>query len=210
MRTAWLQVREDNPVAYRLYLSLGFIERMRRTTWQANPTRPIPHLGSLGVAIRSRRVQDWPRQLEWLRRVYPSEVTRNLSVSFSHFAPGLISQFMRWIQGAEQENWAAWHESRALSGFLSWEPSQTFSDPLWLAVPEDVDPNALTALLIDGREVLAYRNRPLQVNFFADQASSAFHEAGFEHHQTLIWMFYCAEPVMVARRRTFQKDLEHR
>jgi ribosomal protein S18 acetylase RimI-like enzyme len=33
--SAWLQVRHDNPAAIHIYQSLGFRERLRRTTWRS-------------------------------------------------------------------------------------------------------------------------------------------------------------------------------
>ena len=33
----WLQVRDDNATAIRLYAELGFVERARRTTYRSRP-----------------------------------------------------------------------------------------------------------------------------------------------------------------------------
>ncbi len=50
--TAWLQVRDDNPIAYHLYRSLGFVERARRTTWISTPAAPALQAAA-GPGLRS-------------------------------------------------------------------------------------------------------------------------------------------------------------
>src|SRR5512142_2015235 len=107
IETAWLQVRDDNPVAYHLYLSLGFVDRARRTTWQsslASPSTPRSLLNRFppdgqpyGVVIERRHRQNWEQQKAWLREVYPPEVRWNLPLSFSRLSPDPLKQLVRWL-----------------------------------------------------------------------------------------------------------------
>jgi ribosomal protein S18 acetylase RimI-like enzyme len=38
--SVWLQVRDDNPSAIHIYVTQGFEERLRRTTWYSAPSYP--------------------------------------------------------------------------------------------------------------------------------------------------------------------------
>ncbi len=73
-------------------------------------------------------------------------------------------------------------------GFVSWEPMRSSSDALWLAAPPEHEEEAILALLPYARAALAGRRRPLSVNYPAGRANAAFLQAGFMHHQTLVWM----------------------
>jgi ribosomal protein S18 acetylase RimI-like enzyme len=185
--TAWLQVREDNPVAHHLYLSLGFEERARRSTWQTSSMALLDRSLPRGISIHHRRIQDWPLQEAWLREIYPPDVAWNLPISFARLYPGLASRFMSWLRGESQEHWSARRGDQPI-GFASWEPMRSSSDMLWLAAPEDHENEAIRALLPHARFALAGRGRPLSVNYPAGRGTEAFMTAGFTLHQTLIWM----------------------
>lgn len=187
IEAAWLQVRDDNPVAHHLYLSLGFVERARRTTWISSPVPPIHRVPPDGIMIDRRRMQDWDQQAAWLREIYPPEVKWNLSLNYSRLSPDPFKQIMRWLRGETQEHWAARRGSEA-AGFVSWEPMRSASDVLWLATTPEHEEETILALLPYTREALARRGRPLSVNYPAGRANGAFLQAGFNHHQTLIWM----------------------
>jgi GNAT superfamily N-acetyltransferase len=188
LETAWLQVRDDNPAAYHLYQSLGFVERARRTTWLSASTpslqvRTLPE----GVSVQPRHVQDWRLQSTWLRQVYPPEVAWNLPLSYTRLSPNPWRRLLFWLRGENQQHWAAYRGGKPI-GFLSWEPLRSSSDVLWLASTEPYEDQAIQALLPIAREALASRVRPLSINYPAGRGSEAFLRAGFSHHQTLIWM----------------------
>jgi len=184
---AWLQVRDDNPVAHHLYLSLGFIERARRTTWMSSSAAPINQLVPDGITIERRRMQDWDQQVAWLREIYPPEVKWNLSLNFSRLSPNPLKQFLRWLSGEPQAHWVARKGSKPV-GYVSWEPMRASSDALWLATTADWEEQAVLSLLPYARAALAARGRSLSVNFPGGRANGAFLQAGYTHHQTLIWM----------------------
>ncbi len=185
--TAWLQVRDDNPVAYHLYLSLGFIERARRTTWLSGPLAPLNQFPPDGVVIERRHRQNWEQQKTWLREIYPTDVRWNLPLNFSRLSPDPIKQFLRWLRSEPQEHWVACRGSRPI-GYASWEPMRSSNDALWLATTAAYEDEVILALLPYARSAMAGRGRPLSVNDPAGRASAAFIQAGYEHHQTLIWM----------------------
>ncbi len=106
IRTTWLHVREENEPAIKLYRSLGFQERARRTTWICD-SKATPLQDENGrravtpaqpVHIGERRTQDWHAQESWLRRLYPAEVTWHLSLKPAWLRPGVTGFFYRHVQ----------------------------------------------------------------------------------------------------------------
>jgi hypothetical protein len=74
-----------------------------------------------------------------------------------------------------------------LKGVLTWKHSIGYTDPLWLAMPEEMDEQAILGLLIKTRKLI--RNvQPLSMNYPAGMAVDTLRQAGFYPHQTLIWM----------------------
>lgn len=187
-QTAWLQVRDDNEIAYRLYRSLGFIDRARRTTWISSAERDIPVRDDVhGVSIHFRRSKDWSLQREWLRHNYPPELAWNLPIDISRLSPNLWQETLRFFRGEVQEHWAA-RAHDGLLGVLSWEPMRGSCDALWLAAAAETEDAAIRALLPYAVRELARRRRPLSLNYPAGRAPDAFLQAKFVPHQTLIWM----------------------
>jgi len=182
----WLQVRDDNRGAESLYLSLGFLERARRTNWSFDPagqsTLPLPHL----VTIRQRTTNDWHMQRRWLQEVYPPEIAWNLPFQIDRVQPGLWRNLLRWMNGERMEHWSAWLGDRLL-GAAAWEPGNVITDVIWLATnPLDED-LAAQSLLTHARRIIP-RNRPVTVNFPAGIADEGIQAAGFRANNTLIWM----------------------
>lgn len=187
VENTWLQVRDDNPVAQHLYLSLGFVERARRSSWISSHQLGLPRGVPPGVAVHRRRGQDWPLQAEWLSANYPPEVAWNLPLNIQRLSTNPLRQFLRWLHGEKQEHWAARRDGQPI-GFLSWEPARASSDALWLATLPEHEAEAIPALLPYARFMLAGRGRSLSVNYPAGRGAEAFQAAHFYHHQTLVWM----------------------
>lgn len=184
---AWLQVRDDNPVAEHLYLTLGFAERARRTTWQAGPgyeTREINH--PAGVRITSRHKHDWDLQRRWLQQTYPPEVSWNLSFDWQRLRPGFLRMLTSWINGESFVHWAARVGNR-LIGTVTWEPGRALSDMIWVGVDHEREDFALESLLTHARRANPSNNY-LTVNYPAGRAVNAFLNASFNEINTLIWM----------------------
>lgn len=182
----WLQVRDDNRGAESLYLSLGFLERARRTNWSFDPigqsTLPVPRQ----VTIRRRTSADWNMQRRWLQEIYPPEIAWNLPFQIDRVQPGVWRNFLRWLNGERMEHWSAWLGDRLL-GAAAWEPGNVITDVIWLATnPLDED-LAAQALLTHARRIIP-RNRPVTVNFPAGIAEEGIKAAGFHVNNTLIWM----------------------
>ena len=188
----WLHVREENEAAVKLYLSLGFKERARRSTWQAsrNTLAADPQDVSVGnlsdFRVIRRASNHWPLQKQWLTDLYPVELSWHLPINIKMLRPGLIGAIQRLINGVEVENWAVLRNDRLL-GTVTWQAFQGYADFLWLSVPPVIQDTAIYSLLVYARSQLSDR-RPLCMDFPARLASYPVKSAGFKIHQTLIWM----------------------
>ncbi len=183
--SAWLQVREENRPAYELYRSLGFLERARRTTWLAERAIVLPDRHP-AVSFTSRRPGDWPLQKAWLSATYPLEVTWNIPFSLSRLRPSLINNLYRFILSEHTEHWTARLKGQ-LIGAVTWEPSRSFADNLWLATAPENEELVIRELLPHARKNAATR-RPLALNYPGGRGTEAFLSAGFSAQQTLVWM----------------------
>lgn len=189
--TAWLQANADNPTAIRLYQGFGFIERARRTTWHSPDEGVLIQLPE-GVQVRGRRRKEWPQQRAWLARSYPDDVRWHLALRPSYFNPGLRGRIREMFSDRRFQHWSACRDGN-LIGVLSWQSSYTQADWLWLAAALEHEELAICALLTHAQEELSKRafggrRRTLAVNYPAGLGAEAFKAAGFEPHQTLIWM----------------------
>lgn len=185
--SAWLHVRDDNPIAIGLYETLGFEERLRRTIWQCDTyiDKEI-QVQNNGVQVGKRTMKDWTQQSTWLDRIYPPEVSWNLPLNKSRLEPGWLKPLQMAMSGEKVVHLAARRENE-LIGLVTWEPSRTYADTLWLATDPGKEEFAVRALMVGIQKVLS-RERPLMVNYPEGHAVAAFEQSGFVPHMTLIWM----------------------
>ncbi len=183
--TVWLQVREDNPSAIHIYEANGFIERLRRTNWYSGPNNP-EQPSQPGVRIIRRQNQHWTLQRQWLKRNYPDELTWNLPFDWTLFRPDVWGALYRVLTFEWMRHWCV-ERNGELRGVLSWKHSIGYTDNIWLACPEEIDQEALVALITKSRTIIK-QTQPLCLNFPAGAAVDVLKAAGFYAHQTLIWM----------------------
>jgi ribosomal protein S18 acetylase RimI-like enzyme len=190
---AWLHVREDNEAALRLYRSMGFEEKDRRTTWHNRwgescfPDRisrkvEIP----TGCQFGPRHDNHWLEQRGWLQRMYPAELSWHFALDTCSYRPSIWKSISNFITGNGCSHWSV-KKSGKLAGVVTRQPSRNFADNLWLALPEDYDEEAVLALLVYTQKQVGSR-RPLTLDLPARLANDALCKAGFNPHQTLIWM----------------------
>lgn len=183
--SAWLQVREDNPVACQLYRETGFIEKARRITWHAD-TRTGNFQPEAGYRISPSQPEDWDTQYRMLLRIYHREVLWNLPVNLQALKPARMSGLSKILSGDKIHGYALRHKDEFL-GAVTWETARTWADNLWVACDaanqELVLRNLLPYLLGTTRS-----HRPQSLNYPAGQAEEIFLEAGFHKHVSLIWM----------------------
>ena len=181
----WLHVREDNPSAIDLYRKLFFVERARRTSWYSSPEQPEA-APAPGIRIASPRRRHWPRQRAWFELQHPPELGWYLTMKARLLQPGLSGMLARVFSGASIRQWAVLRGGELLAA-LAWQRTYSAADRLWLAAPNDFDPDAVCLLIEHARRSLPTR-KTLHLEYPAGQATGVFERAGFRAHQTLIWM----------------------
>lgn len=185
---AWLQVREDNSAAIKLYRSAGFVKKAVRTTWRIRPkdcNRMAVQL-SPKLHVRRRRQRDWRPHQAWLAEAYPFELRWNLPVEFNRFAPGVFQYMMNWLDGIRFKHWPFYLDDE-LQGVITWQKTSAFANNLWLAFPLEKEAEVLPGALVYVLNHLA-RNHPLSVDYPRGRSEAIFEELGFEPFRTLIWM----------------------
>jgi ribosomal protein S18 acetylase RimI-like enzyme len=187
----WLHVRSENEAALGLYQSLGFVERAQRTSWEIKPgsqnlrtsqTRIEP----TGIKITRPQRSYWDQYRQWLRDLYPPELTWHQPFHLTALRPGWIGSIYRFFTGNHIKQWAAQQGGRHV-GILTWQPHTKHADHLWLASSADDEGRVIAALLPVARRQLARRRRIL-LDYPAGRAILALHDEGFRIQQTLIWM----------------------
>ncbi len=183
--SAWLQVREDNPIAVHIYETCGFIERLRRTSWYSGPEFEAQSISD-DYTVGNRRSSHWPLQQSWLKRLYPPELDWHMPLEWNLFRPDLWGKMYRLLNLEIPRHWSVEKEGK-LKGVLTWRHGGGYTDTLWLASPEEIDNDATLALIIKARMSIK-RLQPLGINFPAGVAMNILRISGFYPHQTLIWM----------------------
>lgn len=184
----WLQVDEDNEAAVMLYRQMGFIERMRRTSWRITPRPQLADRVLLGFTVRSRAATDWATQELWLRETYPTQVRWHLPLDPRLLQPGMRGALERALSDRKVDQWSV-EKHGDLLGVLSWQSSSLDADRLWLATDPAREDEAIGALMRFAHEQLR-PERNLALNYPADRGAVALQRAGFISARRLIWMEY--------------------
>ena len=182
----WLHVRDDNPGAIKLYQDLGFQEIARRTTWQGSPDHRLS-VPENKIQIVSRHSRFWPLQQEWLRRLYPKDLSWYQSWNTSALRPGLWNLLYLLFIDFSVKQWAAVRNDELLAT-LTWMPHGGRSESLYAATGSpSTSREALTSLLIHARRTITYPPY-LTLDYPADEMTEAILNAGFTPRRTLLWM----------------------
>ena len=191
--STWLQVREDNPLAHDLYLSMGFSERACRTTWVTDSKPDSSMQGMEDLTSRSRKDKNWPLQRTWLSQLYPDEVNWNLPFREDLFLPGILRSFSRVLNGEYVNQWEL-KQKDLIKGFITWQGSNHYYDMLWPAPDPQGDDNLLKALLQVPWQGTGLR-KPVAINYPAGRSDLVFLDCGFTRQATLIWMEAACEEI---------------
>lgn len=183
--SVWLHVRQENEAAYQLYRELGFYERARRSTWIS--TANLENRPSLlSIKITWARSRHWQAQRNWLVQNYPPELSWHMSFDPDVLNPGFMGGVRRILKQAFIQQWSALRGKEWL-GSVSWQFSAGYTNLLWLSNPPHVEDYVIRDLLLYARQNTSL-HRPLALDYPAGQFESAIQSAGFNCHQTLVWM----------------------
>jgi GNAT superfamily N-acetyltransferase len=187
----WLHVRAENNPAVNLYLSMGFNEQLRRSTWHSGEelfgSSPAQSTTTPAeVIITPPKKHHWPQQQTWLEEIYPPEIIWHMPFNINAFNPTLRGSFYRMMTATSMKQWAALSHDK-LIGVLSWQPFPNHSDNLWLATSPENEETAISSLLPHVRHHLP-RQSQLTLDYPAERGVQALKEGGLLLHQTLIWM----------------------
>ncbi len=182
----WLHVRDDNPGAIQLYRELGFVERTRRTSWQAAPGAASPGNAPVNLRILPRPGRDWAIQQGWLARAYPEALDWYQPQAWSMFQPGLLQNLYRLLADLHTIQWSVYRDG-TLQGVLACQRTGGYHDRLWAAMPVKPDLDAITLLLFHGRGWLT-QSHSLSLEYPSGPADEAICAAGFFVQRTLCWM----------------------
>jgi hypothetical protein len=153
--------------------------------WQAKPDRNAS-MEEPAIIIARRAGQDWPQQEAWLERLYPDLMTWYQAMPWWSLRPGPIPVIYRFIMDYQIRHWVA-HVDGRLSAMLSWQGMPEQNDRLWAAVPPEGSEHVLTALLLNARHDLPWRQN-LTLDFPAGEYYTSIEAAGFHPQRTLLWM----------------------
>ncbi len=181
----WLHVRDDNPAAIELYTKLGFVERARRTSWQAN-TDLNAMLLHPNITVTSKNPGDWQTQLNWLTRLYPDPLSWHRNWNFHYLRPGIANWLYLLFIDMSIRQWTAVKDDR-MEAALAWIPNGR-GESLFAATGEGSDPDALTSLLLKARRDLHQLYPTIALEFPSGEFDHAIFSAGFKSLRTLIWM----------------------
>jgi len=185
-KSAWLQVRDDNPNAHQLYIDMGFQEQCRRTTWTLLPTKLQDNTQIKAISMKPTSGSDWQNHQQRLNEVYPDMVKWNLGFRLERFNPGFMSRLTRFLNGQFVKNYVFCDDHKKL-GYITFEKTSLFSDPIWLASDEEND-DIILKTFFQNFEIKHMILKPISINLPVGRADQTLLNLGFIKNHTLIWM----------------------
>ncbi len=188
----WLQVDEGNQAAVYLYLTHGFQEISRRTTWILDPkdiNREFLDWHVPGFSVQVHKARHWPQQRTWLEKNYPPEVRWHLPLRIEFLRGGLTGRISRLLLiDPSIRQWAVTAKDQ-LIGVVSWQSSKTRADWLWIASSAETEGILLDAFLPHWMKSPGPK-RSLRLDFPKRKTNLSLETHWFKPSRTLIWMKY--------------------
>lgn len=181
-----LQVRTDNSSAIHIYRELGFKEIARRTNWIVDAGKKGIENSAGNIVVEKRKKEEWSKQKDWLRLIYPWSLTWNLPFNMEKLKPGFWHLLEIMLEGGYLKGWTAYRDRRNI-GTAVWESGSSGTDYVWVGTEPEMENEAISALL---PVLLRDTSQPqrININYPADQARDAFIRSGMMEELTLIWM----------------------
>ncbi|NMC46994.1 MAG: GNAT family N-acetyltransferase [Chloroflexi bacterium] len=184
VRETWLQVKNDNQAALRLYDDFGFETFMTRTTWAQKKANTL-FLKETNTTVHKRKKADWSTQRDQFAALHPAELTASFGFEIASFQPSLKQFIIDSLHDRIKVHWM--DELGEAKGFISYEliPYQTYAN-LWLAVPQEksAESHFLRTLIPFANSRLG---KEIRVNYPAGRAEESFGVIGMHPLNTLHW-----------------------
>ena len=185
-RTIYLQVRSENEIAQKLYLTHGFSEMTRRTQWIFRPGQEYNVLPPPEIRVKKRKRADWNQQLDWLKDVYPPEIAWNLPTNLSKLEPGFLNFMDHILNGSINRTWVALQDEKLIGAATLVQRGEP-SDYVWLGTSPVWENQSILSLLPVVQQHMLTPSK-LTVNYPAGRGLDAFRKVGMVELNTLIWM----------------------
>ena len=185
-RTIYLQVRSENEIAQKLYLTHGFSEMTRRTQWIFRPGHEYNVLPPPEIRVKKRKRADWNQQLDWLKDVYPPEIAWNLPTNLSKLEPGFLNCMDQLLNGSINRTWVALQDEKLIGAATLVQRGEP-SDYVWLGTSPVWENQSILSLLPVVQKHMLTPSK-LTVNYPAGRGLDAFRKVGMVELNTLIWM----------------------
>lgn len=182
----WLQVRDDNPAAQQLYLSMGFEERIRRSTWTFKPLKTNVKQPDKIYQFHATKKMEWDSERKLLQKIYPDQIRWNLGFREERLDPSWTAWLKRFINGYLVKNLTI-VDGKTEIAFFTYEKTSLYSDNLWVSCTPDKDEVVFPQILYF-LQSKNYSHKPFTINFPAGRSESLLLNLGFVKNHTLIWM----------------------
>jgi ribosomal protein S18 acetylase RimI-like enzyme len=191
-KQVYLQVRDDNEIATRIYRELGFDEISRRTMWVYHSNSQILENPSSSVKITRREKEDWSQQKMWLESLYPREIHWNIPIRLEKMEPTFSNWITRFMYAEFQRSWSVRKNSK-LIGAVTLDHNSESHDYCWLATSPIWEDEVIRAVFPVIEHKMLFPKR-LAVNYPAGRARASFEAVGMRELNTLLWMKYRIAP----------------
>ncbi|HOJ01970.1 MAG TPA: GNAT family N-acetyltransferase [Anaerolineaceae bacterium] len=182
VKQVWLQVKQGNQAAIKLYDQLDFQSFMVRTTWMRKKTNVFLKRPEK-FALRKRKKGEWKIQRELLESTYPVELTAAYEFEIASVQPNLKRTIRDFFLSRVTLHWAA--EINEQLGFVSYASLQDQSYVnLWIAAPVGYEQQFLKTLV---PAVQARLGKEVRLNYPQHEYGDCFHELGMQELNTLVW-----------------------
>jgi len=187
---AWLQVREDNPYALRMYQQLGFVSKTIRSTWYinrnefvANNNTDLSEVSQVKVVKR----RSWGQATALLKMNYDSQVDWFFRFDPEDQKPGLLNSVSHLIRNEQKVNVGV-YKGDTLNIVLLFIKGRMYGENVWMGAKDEI---LLRNMLHQTFKFLfrKYQGIPrIQLNLPAGKYEKPLKDSGFHEIHRLIWM----------------------
>jgi len=187
---AWLQVREDNPIASKMYQHLGFISKTIRSTWITDGNKyevnKNPEFSEMSQVKHVKRTS-WRQVAALLKINYDTDVDWFFRFNPGNHKPGFLNSVKNLFRYEQYKN-IGFYQGDTLDIVLLYIKDRIYGENAWLGAEDELsNENKLHQIF----EFLFRKNQGvprIQLNLPAGKYEKALCGSGFHEIHRLIWM----------------------